>query len=32
VFPRTADWILFGLAVAGCIYGIYMLSTGGMAV
>jgi len=32
VFPRTADWVLFGLAVAGCIAGIYMLSTGAMEV
>jgi arginine:ornithine antiporter/lysine permease len=32
VFPRTADWILFGLAVAGCVTGIYMLTTGAMEV
>src|SRR5262245_56770303 len=28
VFPRVADWILFGIAAAGCVTGIYLLTTG----
>ena len=32
VFPRTADWVLFGIAAAGCITGIYLLTTGAMEI
>ena len=32
VFPRVSDWILFGIAAAGCVTGIYLLATGKMEV
>ncbi len=32
VFPRVADWVVFGIAVAGCITGIYLIATGVMEV
>ncbi len=32
VFPRTADWILFGIAADGCVSGIYRLATGAIEV
>ncbi len=32
VFPKVSDWVLFGIAAAGCVAGIYMLVTGAMQV
>jgi arginine:ornithine antiporter/lysine permease len=32
VFPKVSDWVLFGIAAAGCVTGIYLLATGSMSV
>jgi arginine:ornithine antiporter/lysine permease len=32
VFSKTSDWIVFGLIVAGAIYGIYGLATGSITI
>lgn len=32
VFANTSEWVVFAVAVAGCMLGIYLLTTGSMAV
>ncbi|HEY5309004.1 MAG TPA: amino acid permease, partial [Casimicrobiaceae bacterium] len=32
VFDKTSDWVVFGVIVAGAIYGIYGLATGSIAI
>ncbi len=32
VFDKTSDWVVFGLIVAGAIYGVYGLATGSIAI
>jgi arginine:ornithine antiporter/lysine permease len=32
VFPKVSDWVLFGIAAAGCVAGIFMLATGSLEI
>jgi arginine:ornithine antiporter/lysine permease len=32
VFNRTSDWVVFGIIVAGAIYGVYGLATGSISI
>ncbi len=32
VFDKTSDWVIFGLIVAGALYGVYGLATGAIAL
>jgi arginine:ornithine antiporter/lysine permease len=32
IFDRTADWIVFGIIMAGALYGVYGLATGAISI
>jgi arginine:ornithine antiporter/lysine permease len=32
VFDRTSDWVVFGIIMAGAIYGVYGLATGAISI
>ena len=32
VFAKTSDWVIFGLLVAGAVYGVYGIATGAIEI
>ena len=32
IFDRTADWVVFGIIMAGALYGVYGLATGAISI